>query len=201
MKRKPPDPPSRGENTMRSVPFQIPRRLLWGIVALIVIVVLSSFIRSFWYFEVINNDEVGIAIEAGQIHAIKQPGIAYDIGLFVELVKVKTSAVPITVDDPELITSDKQRIGLEVSADVFRPREADLVTSNYARYRGIYTDDESLRQRMTAFTLQAMKVCVGDKKFDEAVIGSGRDALRACIDDELSALAEPLGLEVRNVAV
>jgi hypothetical protein len=46
-----------------------------------------------------------------------------------------------------------------------------------------------------------MKVCVGDKKFDEAVIGSGRDALRACIDDELSSLAEPLGLEVRNVAV
>ena len=43
--------------------------------------------------------------------------------------------------------------------------------------------------------------CVGDKKFDEAVIGSGRDDLRACIDDELSGLAEPLGLEVRNVAV
>jgi hypothetical protein len=54
---------------------------------------------------------------------------------------------------------------------------------------------------MTAFTLQAMKVCVGDKKFDEAVIGSGRDALRSCIDEEMSALAEPLGLEVRNVAV
>ena len=186
---------------MRSVPFQIPRRLILGIVAIVFLIILASFVRSFWYFEVINNDEVGITIEAGQIQGVKQPGIAYDLGLFVELIKIKTSAVPITVDDPELITSDKQRIGLEVSADVFRPREADLVTFNYARYRGIYTDDESLRQRMTAFTLQAMKVCVGDKKFDEAVIGSGRDALRACIDEELSALAEPLGLEVRNVAV
>jgi hypothetical protein len=105
------------------------------------------------------------------------------------------------VDDPELITIDKQRIGLEVTADVFRPREADIVISNYSRYRNIYLNDESLQQRMTAFTLQAMKVCVGDKKFDEAVIGSGRDDLRACIDDELSGLAEPLGLEVRNVAV
>lgn len=92
-------------------------------------------------------------------------------------------------------------IGLEVTADVFRPRETDLVTSNYARSRGIYTDEESLRQGMTALTLQAMKVCVGDKKFDEAVIGSGCDALRACIDEELSGLAEPLGPEVRNVAV
>src|SRR4026208_1796088 len=136
MKKQKPNPP-RGENPMRSVPFQIPRRLILGIVAIVVLIILASFIRSFWYFEVINNDEVGITIEAGQIQGVKQPGIAYDLGLFVELVKIKTSAVPITVDDPELITSDKQRIGLEVSADVFRPREADLVTSNYARYRGI----------------------------------------------------------------
>ncbi len=191
---------STGENnTMRSL--QIPRWLIWSVLAIIGLVILSSLIRSFWYFEVINNDEVGITIESGQITGVKQPGIAYDLGLFVNLVKIKTSAVAITVDDPELITSDKQRIGLEVTADVFRPRETDVVTSNYARYRGIYTDDTALQQRMTAFTLQAMKVCVGDKKFDEAVIGSGRDALRSCIDEELSGLAEPLGLEVRNVAV
>ena len=58
-----------------------------------------------------------------------------------------------------------------------------------------------MQERRNAFTLLAMKVCGGDKKFDEAVIGSGRDALRSCIDEELSGLAEPLGLEVRNVAV
>ena len=192
---------STGENKMRSVPFQFPKKLVLWLVVLIGLIVLVFLARSFWYFEVIENDQVGIAIEAGQIREIKQPGIAYDFGLFVELVKVTTSAVAITVDDPELITSDKQRIGLEATADVFRPREADIVISNYSRYRNIYLNDEALQQRMTAFTLQAMKVCVGNKKFDEAVIGSGRDDLRACIDDELSALAEPLGLEVRNVAV
>jgi hypothetical protein len=200
MKKQNPEPNAKGENNMRSF-LNFPKWIIWAVLAIIGIVILGTVIRSFWYFEVINNDEVGIAIEAGQIQGVKQPGIAYDLGLFVELVKIKTSAVAITVDDPELITSDKQRIGLQVTADVFRPHETDLVTSNYARYRGIYTDDNSLQQRMTAFTLQAMKVCVGDKKFDEAVIGSGRDALRACIDDELSSLAEPLGLEVRNVAV
>jgi len=170
-------------------------------VAIIVIAVLAGFSKSFWYFEVIENDQVGVTIEAGEIQGVLQPGIAYDFGLFVNLVKITTSAVAITVDDPELITIDKQRIGLEVTADVFRPREADIVISNYSRYKNIYLNDESLQQRMTAFTLQAMKVCVGDKKFDEAVIGSGRDDLRACIDEELSGLAEPLGLEVRNVAV
>ncbi|MBI5823299.1 MAG: hypothetical protein HZB18_04675 [Chloroflexi bacterium] len=184
-----------------SFPFSIPRWLIGLVIGIIVFAVLANFSKSFWYFEVIENDQVGVTIEAGEIQGVVQPGIAYDIGLFVNLVKITTSAVAITVDDPELITIDKQRIGLEVTADVFRPREADIVISNYSRYKNIYLNDESLQQRMTAFTLQAMKVCVGDKKFDEAVIGSGRDDLRACIDEELSGLAEPLGLEVRNVAV
>lgn len=179
----------------------IPGWLVGLVIGIIVLVFLANVSKSFWYFEVIENDQVGVKIQAGKIQGVLQPGIAYDLGLFVDLVKITTSAVAITVDDPELITIDKQRIGLEVTADVFRPREADIVISNYSRYRNIYLSDESLQQRMTAFTLQAMKVCVGDKKFDEAVIGSGRDDLRACIDDELSGLAEPLGLEVRNVAV
>src|SRR6266545_3164432 len=117
MRKHRPETKPIGENNMRSIPFKIPRSLIWVVVGIIAIAVLASIVRSFWYFEV------------------------------------------------------------------------------------IYNDDASLQQRMTAFTLQAMKVCVGDKKFDEAVIGSGRDALRSCIDDELSGLAQPLGLEVRNVAV
>ncbi len=181
--------------------FIPPRWLIAIAVTVLVLIGLTYMIRPFWYFEIVENDQVGITIQSGQIQGVVQPGIAYDFGLFVDLIKITTSAVAITVDDPELITIDKQRIGLEVTADVFRPREADIVISNYSRYRNIYLYDESLQQRMTAFTLQAMKVCVGDKKFDEAVIGSGRDDLRACIDDELSGLAQPIGLEVRNVAV
>jgi hypothetical protein len=181
--------------------FSVSRGVIVAAIVVIAALLLSLFLRSFWYFEVIENDEVGVAIEAGKIQRVLQPGIAYDFGLFVQLVKIKTSAVAIVVDDPELITSDKQRIGLEVSADVFRPSDADTVSSNYSDYKNIYTNDTALQSRMTAFTNQAMKVCVGNKKFDEAVIGSGRDDLRACIDDELSKLVQPLGLEVRNVAV
>jgi hypothetical protein len=198
-KKAPADPKERQPIHFPSISF--PKWALWTLVIVIVAVVFFSFLDQFWYFQVINTDEVGVKIEAGQITNVVQPGIAYDFGLFVDLVKVNTSAVAITVDDAELITSDKQRIGLEVTADVFRPREADLVINNFPRYKNIYTNDEALQQRMMAFTLQAMKVCVGDKKFDEAVIGSGRDALRSCIDEELSTLSEPLGLEVFNVAV
>jgi hypothetical protein len=186
---------------MQTIPNRIPRWLIWVVVAIILLAILLAVLRPFWYFETIENDQVGVRIEAGKIVGVVQPGISYDFGLFVQLVKIRTSAVAITVDDAELITSDKQRIGLQVTADVFRPSDADTVMTNYSDYKYVYIDDNVLTQRVTSFTLQAMKVCVGDKKFDDAVIGSARDALRSCIDDELSALAEPLGLEIRNVAV
>ncbi|MDX9992910.1 MAG: SPFH domain-containing protein [Anaerolineales bacterium] len=181
--------------------LKIPQALIWLVVIIIAVILFFSVMRNFWYFEVIENDQIGIKIRAGQIQEIVQPGIAYDLGLFVQLVKIRTSSVAITVDDAELITSDKQRVGLQVSADVFRPSEPDIVTANYSDYKNLYIDDSALQLRMQAFTLQAMKVCVGNKKFDEAVIGEGRDLLRACIDDEMSKLAAPLGLEIRNVAV
>src|SRR5512132_2848740 len=101
MRKHRPETKPQGENNMRSIPsIKFPRWLVWAVLGIIAVAILASIIRSFWYFEVINNDEVGIAIEAGQIQGVKQPGIAYDFGLFVELVKIRTSAVPITVDDP-----------------------------------------------------------------------------------------------------
>ncbi len=188
--------------TPNQVPtIRFPGWIITLFVIAIVLIVLTFALRSFWYFEVIENDEVGIKLQAGQIKGVVQPGIVYDFGLFVEIIKIKTSAVAVTVTDEELITSDKQRIGLQVTSDVFRPRDEATVSTNYGRYRTLYTNDADLQKRMGDFSLQAMKVCVGNRKFDDAVIGSARDALRTCIDEELSTLAQPLGLEVRNVAV
>jgi hypothetical protein len=48
---------------------------------------------------------------------------------------------------------------------------------------------------------QAMKVCVGNRNFNDAVIGTARDELRQCIDEELNLLASNFGLNVDNVAV
>jgi hypothetical protein len=61
--------------------------------------------------------------------------------------------------------------------------------------------DDALRNRVTDLALQAMKSCVGDRTFNNNVIGSARDELRVCVDEELDRLAASLGLTVKNVAV
>lgn len=172
-------------------------------IAVVGILLLSVSSRFFYFFEQINQDEVGVQFESGRIKNVVGPGLYSDAGLFVDLVRVPSRAVPFEVEDAELITKDKQRIGLVVSGDIFRPGLADaaVITGLWAKYNQLFTIDEAARQQVITRARQAMKVCVGDRNFDDAVIGTGRDVLRDCIDDELDRLSTDFGLAVDNVAV
>ncbi len=176
-------------------------------IAVVVIVVLIIFAaigsRFFYFFSKVDQNQVGIQIRGGQISAIVPPGVYSDVGLYVELKRVSSQAVPFSVEDPEIITSDKQRIGLVVSGDIFRPGYArrEILQEKWAQYSNLFLDDTLLVTRVEALARQAMKVCVGERKFDDAIIGTARDELRSCVDDELSLLAENYGVEIQNVTI
>jgi hypothetical protein len=108
-----------------------------------------------------------------------------------------------TVTDPEVITIDNQRLGVTVSASVFRPdiSQAELVKILWTKYRTVYLNNDALQNVINDLSTQAMKVCIGNRPFRDSVIGSERDSLRNCIDDELNKLAENFGLSVANVTV
>lgn len=189
-------------NVRRNLPAGSP--LIVALVVIVVVLFLLTFSRNFYYaFERVNEQEVGVQFQGGQIQEVVGPGIYTDIGLFVEIVRVSSQGIPFTVQDDEIITKDKQRIGLVVSGDVFRPNvaEKDTLRNLWAQYRGIYLDDELARSRVQDLARQAMKVCVGDRTFDDNVVGTARDILRECIDDELNKLALNFGLDVENLVV
>ena len=71
----------------------------------------------------------------------------------------------------------------------------------WSQYRLVYVDDELARNRVIDLTRQSMKVCVGERTFDDSIVGNARDALRSCIDEELSELARNYGLDIQNVVV
>jgi hypothetical protein len=121
----------------------------------------------------------------------------------VRLERVSTQAVTFQVSDEELITKDKQRIGLVVSGDVFRPglNNRDLLRTGWAQYRDLYLNDDLVRARVQDLAQQSMKVCIGDRTFDDNVVGTARDELRACIDSELNDLTGRLNLIVENLVV
>jgi hypothetical protein len=180
------------------------RAVVIGLLIFGAVILLFSFTGQFFYFfERVNEDEVAVQFQSGRITDIVGPGVYSDAGLFVDLKRVSSRAVAFEITDAELITKDKQRIGLVVTGDVFRPTlsQKDTIQELWAEYNQLYTDDEAVRTRISLRAQQAMKVCVGDRNFDDAVIGTARDELRNCIDDELNELAANFGLRVDNVVV
>ena len=179
-------------------------RLFLVIGGLIIVVIIFNMMGNFFYFlNPVEEQEVGIQFENRRITDIVGPGVYSDVGIFVDLQTISTQAIPFAVEDPEIITSDKQRIGLKVTGDIFRPGLADqeLILDQWSRYRGIYLDDGLARARVEDFARQSMKVCVGDRTFDNNIIGTSRDALRACIDTEVNELVSELGLRVENLVI
>jgi hypothetical protein len=157
----------------------------------------------FYVLSRVNAQEVGVQFESGRITNIVGPGVYNDFGLYVDLETVSSQAVKFDISDPEIITADKQRIGLRVTGDAFRPgpTQFEVLREKWAQYREIFLSDTVAQERVQALAQQSMKVCVGERTFDDAVIGTARDDLRACIDEELSALAENYGLQIENVVV
>lgn len=188
---------------MRNLLSRINFRTIGSIVLVVILIGLAlSFLGQFaYFFEQVQEQEIGVRFRQGQIYEVVGPGVYSDVGLFVNLQRVSTQAIPFTVQDEEIITQDKQRLGLVVSGDVFRPTDRDTIRNLWAQYRGIYLEDSLTLQRTSDLARQAMKVCVGDRTFDENIIGTARDDLRACIDSELDEAVGEFGLNVRNLVV
>lgn len=186
----------------RSINTALLRGIIAAFVVLIVVVVLTSS-NLFYIMARVEQQEVGIQFRGGRITNIVGPGLYTDVGLYVELKKVPSSAVPFTVQDDEIITKDKQRLGIVVSGDIFRPNlsQADILKSNWAQYSELYLREQILKDRVENLARQAAKVCIGERTFNDNVIGTARDVLRECIDEELSQLAQNYGLQIANVVV
>ena len=179
-----------------------PGRIAGVIIILIVLALALTFGSQFVYIlQPVEEQEIGIQFDQRRITNVVPPGIYSDFGLYVDIQTISTQAITFKVTDPEIITRDKQRIGLTVSGDIFRPQDFDTIRNNWAEYRGFYIDDTLASQRVQDLAQQSMKVCVGDRTFDESVIGTARDDLRQCIDVELNGLVSEYGIRVRNLVV
>lgn len=187
----------------RRFPAGIPVFIIVIVVIIAVFILLSFSSQFFYFFERVEEQEVGVQFESGRIKEVVGPGVYSDFGFYVELRRVSSQAIPFNVEDSEIITRDKQRIGLVVSGDIFRPGLADreILRDLWQEYRNVYLDDQLAQTRVQDLARQAMKVCVGDRNFDDNVVGTARDELRACIDEELSGLANNFGLRIENVVV
>jgi hypothetical protein len=187
---------NRAKQTIKWVALLIGALVVLGVAAGVISPHVYVFVR-------VNPEEVGVRFRGGRIRDVVGSGVYSDLAWFARIEKISIETVTFSVSDPEVITKDSQRIGLEVSGDIFRPdyTRSEMLISFYPRYHRLYKDDEALRERVSSLARQAMKACVGDRTFNENVIGASRDQLRLCIDASLDEMASEFGLIIKNVTV
>ena len=154
------------------------RRVAIAAAVVVALLVLGSVVSQHSYFLArVDPQEVGVRFRGGRIVEVVGPGVYNDVALYADLKRVSSEAVSFSVEDPEVITSDRQRVGLRVSGDAFRPGvgRADELRRLWPAYQGLYLSDDALRARVNDLALQAMKVCVGERTFNENVIGELND--------------------------
>lgn len=192
----------------------------------ILVLVGSGFALLGYAWENVGDTYIAVQLFQNKPWNIVGSGVYTDLRPWAHLERINIAQLQWCAVDPEVITNDSQRIGLVVCGTVQRPGlgQSDEYLKNWSSYKPYYVNDLSLAGKfryeksttntneqivvvdqaglMQTLAQQAMKVCVGDRGFEEAVIGSARDELRKCIDDQISPLATGYGgLTVDNVTV
>jgi hypothetical protein len=149
----------------------------------------------------VDDTEVGVLVDAGEFQEVVGSGIYNKpFDWYADIINVSITGLDFRAEDPEVLTRGaEQRIGVVVTGTIFRP---EVITRDlWTQWKNFYTDDAQLVAKIQQFAAQAMKVCVGQRTFEEAAVGAERDALRTCIEDELTRLASEMGIRVEQVVV
>src|SRR5512141_2890815 len=114
------------------------RGIVWLGAALVVLVVMFFALDSVFGYAMyrIEANQVGVKFRASQPYKVVGPGVWTELGLWEDIKPVNITGLPFTVLDPEVLTKDQQRLGIEIAGTVHRPGldKADILIANWANY-------------------------------------------------------------------
>lgn len=176
------------------------------------ILVVSLFALTGCYFTDVQSSEVGIETERGAITAdgIKAPGGHQSINPFAELHTIDVSAKTLEWQDPDLVTRDKQPIGVSIAVTFARKRDRDSITLMWNQYRSEAIDDTLLIQQVNNRIPAVVKTVTARYTLDQLLgtddnAGSGTATGRGVVTTDLFTLLQPeleeFGVELLDVRV
>ena len=171
------------------------RKISLMVLVLVLVVLLSGC----YVNKQIEANEIGLSMHDGSsIDAVRGPGRHTDWGYFAKLKVIDVSAKTIEWEDPDLVTADKQPIGLRVGLTYQRMKDSESATFLYSEYNSEAVSDEALARQILNRIPRVAKEITAQYELDELLgVDENSDAGRAFITNELFDLLEPELLEVR----
>lgn len=153
---------------------------------------LLAALASGCYFTDVQTSEVGIETNRGSVTDVKAPGGHQSISPFTVLHKIEVSAKTMEWNDPDLVTADKQPIGVTIAVTFARRRDRDNVLLMWNQYRSEAISDQALFQQVNNRIPAVAKTVTARYTLDQLLgTGSGEAGGRSVVQNDLFNLLEP----------
>ena len=112
----------------------------------IVVLLMGLLLTGCYWNTKVEPDQAGIRLKKGMIEEIAGPGM-YSGGWYTDIQIVSVSAQTTNWTDPDLVTKDKQPIGLDIGVTYARNSSVESLTMMWKRYNREARNDEALAQQ------------------------------------------------------
>lgn len=158
------------------------------------------------YFADVESSEIGIETYRGSVRDVKPAGGHQSIDPFAELHTMDVSAKTLEWNDPDLVTEDKQPIGVALAVTFARKRDRDSVRLMWDRYRSEAVSDDALLLQVNNRIPSVAKTVTARYTLDELLGTSGSETSgRSVVQNDLFILLEPelteFGVELLDIRV
>lgn len=168
------------------------------LVTFFMIITMLSLTGCYWN-EVLNPNQMAVQLKGGKIDNIVGPGGKYsDSGFYADLLVIDVDTLTFSVEDPEVLTSDNQAVGMKITIQARRNSDnksiENLVTNWYA-----LIDNTRLMEVIAATAREGMKN--GVRGFTLAQLLDDRNGLGDAIKKQLELDAQKYSADIINVTV
>lgn len=149
------------------------------------------------------NDEVGtnqvaVRLERNKIVEVVGAGVYSDWGLWADLKEMDVDTLTFSVEDPEVLTSDNQAVGVKITIQARRKSDSDSVENIFSKWSAL-VDNAALVNTISATAREGMKN--GTRGFTLTQLLDDRNGLADAVRLQLEQDAEKYSVEIVNVTI
>jgi regulator of protease activity HflC (stomatin/prohibitin superfamily) len=164
-----------------------------GLAMVLTLCVLSLTLSGCYWQRQVEESQRGLVMPDGAtVQEVVGAGRYTNLGWYAELRTVDVSAKTTTWSDPDLVTADKQPIGLEVGITYRRMSESDNIRSMWSDYRAEATSDNAMAQQVLNRIPRVAKEVTSEYTLDEMLgVAAGEGSGRTVLTQDLFTKLEP----------
>lgn len=166
----------------------------------LIVMLLASFALSGCVFrESVQENEVGVLLFKNQVIDVVGAGVITDMRYWADLKVTNIDTLTFSVEDPEVLTSGNQAVGIRITIQGRRRSDAESIRNIYSNWNSIFKNNEALINVVTATAREGIKNSV--REFSLTELLDDRNGLALSMTEQLEADAGKYSFEIINVTI